>query len=212
MPFGIANAPYCFGCLMEDVLRGYQCDIYLIYMDDVIVRSATLSYSIAWLELVCQRLSEANLKLKPAKCISTTCEVLGTYRVWRGRKYKILAVKNWSTPKNAEQVQSFPSLCAYYRRFVQDFAEVSRPLRKICEKGNKFIWSDYCQESFLALKEALTTAPVRSLYLVSSLYWTRMQVNILWEQSSHKQVGQKRIKAYMNMVMNSHEQAYCVTR
>ena len=69
MPFGLANAPVTFERLMEDVLRGCQWEICLIYMDDVIVPSSTFQDSIARLELVFQRLSEANLKLKPSKCI-----------------------------------------------------------------------------------------------------------------------------------------------
>ena len=69
MPFGLANAPSTLERLMEDVMRGLQWEVCLIYMDDVIVPSATFEDSIARLELVFQRLSEANLKLKPSKCI-----------------------------------------------------------------------------------------------------------------------------------------------
>ena len=69
MPFGMANAPSTFERLIEDVMRGYQWVICLIYMNDVIVPSATFEESIIRLELVFQRLSEANLKLKPSKCI-----------------------------------------------------------------------------------------------------------------------------------------------
>ena len=69
MPFGLANAPSTFERLIEDVMRGYQWEICLVYMDDVIVPSATFEESIVRLELVFQRLSEANLKLKPSKCI-----------------------------------------------------------------------------------------------------------------------------------------------
>ena len=41
MPFGLANAPSTFERLIEDVMRGYQWEICLVYMDDVIVLSAT---------------------------------------------------------------------------------------------------------------------------------------------------------------------------
>ena len=46
------------------------------------------------------------------------------------------------------------------------------------------------------------------MYLVSSLYWTRMQVNILWEQSSRVQDGQERVIVYVNKAMNAHKRAY----
>ena len=69
MPFGLANAPSTFERLIEDVMRGLQWEVCLVYMNDVIVPSATFEDTIARLDLVFQRLSEANLKLKPSKCI-----------------------------------------------------------------------------------------------------------------------------------------------
>ena len=58
MPFGLTNAPSTFERLIEDVMRGYQWEICLVYMDDVIVPSATFEESIVRLQLVFQRLSE----------------------------------------------------------------------------------------------------------------------------------------------------------
>lgn len=58
MPFGLANAPSTFKRLIEDILRGYQWETCLIYIDDVIVPSATFDDSFLRLELVFQRLSE----------------------------------------------------------------------------------------------------------------------------------------------------------
>ena len=51
-------------------------------------------------------------------------------------------------------------LCSYYRRFVKGFADIARPLHKVCEKNSKFIWTDECQQSFERLKDALTTTPI----------------------------------------------------
>lgn len=69
LPFGLTNAPACFERLMEKVLRGLHWKSLLIYLDDVIIFSDTFSNHMSRLEEVFQRFREANLKLKPSKCV-----------------------------------------------------------------------------------------------------------------------------------------------
>ncbi|GFT79780.1 retrovirus-related Pol polyprotein from transposon opus [Nephila pilipes] len=73
---------------------------------------------------------------------------------------KISAVKNWSLPEDVHQLQSFLGLCTYYRKFVKGFSSVARPLHKLTEDKQKFLWTDECEESFRQLKEALTSSPL----------------------------------------------------
>ena len=68
MPFGLTNAPSFFERLMESVLSGLQYNICLLYLDDIIVKSATFEDHLLNLEQVFKRLKEANLKLSPKKC------------------------------------------------------------------------------------------------------------------------------------------------
>ena len=69
LSFGLANAPSTFERLMENVLRGLQWVECLLYMDDIIVPSKTVSEGLSRLEHILQRLQQANLKLKPSKCV-----------------------------------------------------------------------------------------------------------------------------------------------
>ncbi len=68
MPFGLCNAPVTFERLMELVLSGF-CKICLMYLDDVIVYSGNFYDSLDRLKIVWRRIREANLKLKPSKCL-----------------------------------------------------------------------------------------------------------------------------------------------
>ena len=112
MPFGLAYAPSTFERLIEDVIHGFQWEICLIYSDEFIVPSATFDVSIVQLELVFQRLSEANLKPKPSKCIllqrrvKFLCHIVSEEGVSTDPD-KIIAVKEWPTPRSAKQVRSF---------------------------------------------------------------------------------------------------------
>ncbi|KZS21838.1 Uncharacterized protein APZ42_011159 [Daphnia magna] len=56
--------------------------------------------------------------------------------------------------------QSFLGLCSYYRRNIQNFAAIARPLTWLKNKDITFIWGTDQGSSFNALKVALTSAPV----------------------------------------------------
>ena len=68
MPFGLCNAPATFQRLMDLVLAGVQWSHCLVYMDDIIIVGRSFKDHLQNLSVVLQRLKEANLCLKPAKC------------------------------------------------------------------------------------------------------------------------------------------------
>ncbi|XP_073154023.1 uncharacterized mitochondrial protein AtMg00860-like [Henckelia pumila] len=51
----------------------------------------------------------------------------------------------------------------YYRRFVENFSQIDRPLTQLRKKDASFVWSDACEDSFYELRRCLTTAPVLAL-------------------------------------------------
>ncbi|XP_061419148.1 uncharacterized protein LOC133349599 [Lethenteron reissneri] len=99
LPFGLTNAPATFQRLMELVMRGLQWEQCLIYLDDVIVFSRSLSEHWSRLREVFQRLRAAHLKLKPEAGVSTDPE-------------KVRAVVDWPRPRNLTEIRSFLGLAA----------------------------------------------------------------------------------------------------
>ena len=59
-------------------------------------------------------------------------------------------------------IRSFLGLCSYYRRFVKGFADIAKPLHKLTEKHQKFVWDSDCQNAFDKLKRALTGSSILS--------------------------------------------------
>ena len=57
-------------------------------------------------------------------------------------------------------VRQFLSHAGFYRRFINDFSKIAKPLYKLLEKDAKFVWETDCQESCEELKSHLTTAPI----------------------------------------------------
>ncbi|XP_071700114.1 uncharacterized protein [Rutidosis leptorrhynchoides] len=54
-------------------------------------------------------------------------------------------------------------LVGYYRRFIQYFSKIARPLIALTHKGKKFKWLKEQESAFQQLKHKLTTAPILSL-------------------------------------------------
>ncbi|KAL4153953.1 hypothetical protein QTP88_001786 [Uroleucon formosanum] len=63
-------------------------------------------------------------------------------------------------PRNPREVKSFLGLAGYYRKFVKDFSQISKPLTTLLKKEARFEWTDLCQHSFETLKGVLTTEPL----------------------------------------------------
>ena len=54
-------------------------------------------------------------------------------------------------------------LVGYYRRFIEGFSKIERPLTELTKKDKKFVWTKACEKSFQGLKKRLTIAPVLTL-------------------------------------------------
>ncbi|GFY18717.1 retrovirus-related Pol polyprotein from transposon 412 [Trichonephila clavipes] len=153
-----------------DLKSGYwQVEIHpedsLIYLDDVIIGGRTFEEHLQNIRKVLSKLSDANLKLNPSKCKFFQKEVnyLGHIISAEGVRTdpeKVSAVKNWKRPENLRELRSFLGLCTYYRKFVKGFSNIARPLHKLTESKQKFQWTKECEDSFLQLKEALTSSPI----------------------------------------------------
>ena len=73
---------------------------------------------------------------------------------------KVQAVKDFEPLKNVADVRSFLGLVGYYRRFIQGFSEIARPLNNLLHKDQRWTWTAECQAAFEQLKEKLVTAPI----------------------------------------------------
>ncbi|XP_071739465.1 uncharacterized protein [Rutidosis leptorrhynchoides] len=76
---------------------------------------------------------------------------------------KIKAIGNWEVPKTPTHVRQFLGLTGYYRRCIQDFSKIARPLTALTHKGKKFEWLKEQESAFQQLKHKLTTVPILSL-------------------------------------------------
>lgn len=159
MHFGLTDAPSSFQRLAECVLRGFNCKICLVHLDNVIIFSPSFEEHLRHLRLVCYRFRDANIKLKPSKCHFSHAEVnyFGGVVSWDGVRpdpEKIKAVQDFPIPKTPLVVRAFLGLSGYYRKFVRDFSRSAAPLHDLTKKKPNFEWTDACHASFLHKKKS----------------------------------------------------------
>ena len=218
MSFGLCNAPATFERMMEIILSGLHWEICLLYIDDVIIFADNFEQHMERLSEVLSRLQTAGLKLSPQKCqlFKTQVCFLGHVVSEKGISTdpaKIKAVEQWS-PTDVHQVRSFLGLCSYYRRFVEGFATIAKPLHKLTEKNVPFRWTEECQTAFMKLKQALCSSPILC-------YPTTRQNFVLDTDASGVGIGAvlsqldngtERVVAYYSRALNKAERNYCITR
>jgi hypothetical protein len=71
---------------------------------------------------------------------------------------KVQDVLSWNAPMSVGDIRSFLGLAGYYRRFIEGFSKISKPMTKLLEKDKKFEWTSTYEGSFQELKKRLTTA------------------------------------------------------
>ncbi|KAG7599415.1 Reverse transcriptase RNA-dependent DNA polymerase [Arabidopsis suecica] len=165
MPFGLTNAPSTFMRLMNHVLRAFIGIFVVVYFDDILVYSKSLSKHIEHLESVLNVLRKEELYANLKKCTFCTDNLvfLGFVVSADGVKVdeeKVKAIKDWPSPKTVGEVRSFHGLAGFYRRFVKDFSTIAAPLTEVIKKDVGFKWEQPQEEAFQSLKEKLTNAPV----------------------------------------------------
>jgi hypothetical protein len=73
---------------------------------------------------------------------------------------KISEILNWKQPKDVSKIRSFLGPAGYYKRFIEGFSKLVKPLTSLLEKGKEFKWDEACQNCFEELKKRLTTTPI----------------------------------------------------
>jgi hypothetical protein len=73
---------------------------------------------------------------------------------------KVKEIVVWSRPTTVTEVRSFLGLAGYYRRFIEGFSKVVKPMTSLLENGREFKWDEKCQDNFDQLKKRLMSPPM----------------------------------------------------
>jgi len=199
---------------MNSVLTGIQGLRCLVYLDDIVIYGSNLKEHNKRLIQVLDRLRGHNLKLQPDKCEFLRKEVIYLRHIITEDGIrpdpKLCAVEKFPVPRKIKDVQSFLGLAGYYRKFIEDFSKIAKPLTKLIKKGEKFNWTAEQQNAFQSLKEKLISAPILNYpdFQREFLVTTDASDYAIGAVLSQGPVGQDRPIAYASRILCKAEQNY----
>jgi len=169
MFFGLCNSPATFQTMMDDIFNNLIMEgVVVVYLDNILIFTETLEEHQRVTQRVMELLQKHNLFLKPEKYKfkKTEVEYLGVIISQNSIKMdpvKVAGVMEWPTPSNRKEVQSFLGFTNFYRRLIQGFSHLARPLFNLTRKDTEWRWGAEEQSAFDSLKERITTAPILAL-------------------------------------------------
>jgi len=151
--------------MMNHVLSDLLDVGVLAYMDDILVYAGTKSEHDHLVKEVLRRLQDNGLAVSPEKCVWRAQEVefLGYVIGKEGIKLsndKVQAVLSWKIPKSLTAVQSFLGFANFYRRVIQDYSKVARPLTELTKTTEKWEWNNEAGRAIEELKQRFMSAPI----------------------------------------------------
>ncbi|GJW88168.1 reverse transcriptase domain-containing protein [Tanacetum coccineum] len=165
MPFGLCNAPGTFQRCMMAIFHDMIEETMEVFMDDFSVFGDSFSSCLSHLDKMLKRCEDTNLVLNWEKCHFMVKEgiVLG-HKISKSEikvdRAKVDVIAKLPHPTFVKGVRSFLGHAGFYRRFIQDFSKIARPMTHLLEKETPFIFSKECIEAFNILKKKLTEAPI----------------------------------------------------
>lgn len=169
MTFGLTNAPATFQTMMDSIFviqirRGdtgaFIDDLGIGTTPDPTGRLSPEDFHIQVLKEIFQLCREHKLSLKPEKCVFLQAEIpyLGHIISRDGIRpdpVKLAGIRDWPVPTNVSQLRSYLGIMNYYRRYIEGFSNLARPLNDLLKKTAKWTWEASQQDAYQRLKDKL---------------------------------------------------------
>ncbi len=160
MLFELINESAFYQYYMNDVLFKYLHQFCQIYLDDIIIYSKILKKHKRYVQLILNRLREADLQININKCkfhVQKTIflELLISIEELKMNSRKMQAVVDWSTLNNLTQMQFFIDFCNFYQRFIKNFSKIVCSIIQFTQKKIIFEWNEVCQIIFDHMKRCM---------------------------------------------------------
>nr|GEY42235.1 putative reverse transcriptase domain-containing protein [Tanacetum cinerariifolium] len=168
MPFGLTNAPAVFMDLMNQVYKPYLDKFLIVFIDDMLIYSKDEREYEEHLKVILELLKKEELYAKFSKCefwipiVQFLSHVIDSQGIYVDPA-KIESIKDWTSPKSPTEIHQFLGLAWYYRRFIEGFSKIAKPMTKLTQMKVKFEWGNKQEASFQLLKQKLCSAPILAL-------------------------------------------------
>ncbi|GKD93175.1 putative reverse transcriptase domain-containing protein, partial [Tanacetum coccineum] len=139
--------------LMNRVCKPYLDKFVIMFIDDILIYSHNEKEHEEHLKTILELLKKEELYAKFSKCEFwiNTVKFLGHVIDSSGIHVdpaKIEIVKNWASPTTPSEIHQFLGLAGYYRRFIEGFSKIAKPMTELTQKNQKFDWGEEQEEAF----------------------------------------------------------------
>jgi hypothetical protein len=166
MLFGLSNTPATFQNMMNHIFRDLLDLGLIVYLDDILIYAETVEEHDCIITEVLKHLAANGLAISQDKCFWLTSRVdfLGYVISEEGIEMaqdKVQCIRDWERPKSLRDVQSFIRFTNFYRRFIEQFSKIAKPLSDSTKGSPKdWQWTEDMTKAFEKLKHCFTTAPI----------------------------------------------------
>lgn len=170
MPYGLTNSPIVYQRIINKTLRKFiDAGRVLVYIDDVLLMSATVEEGINLLREVLTVLTQAGFSINLRKCVFLTTEVEYLGRIVkqgqvRPSPHKIKALLNAPPPTNVKQVRQFLGLAGYFRKYIEGYATRTFCISQLTKKGALFKWGPEQEKVRQEIISRLTSEPILAIF------------------------------------------------
>jgi len=173
MLFGLTNAPAAFQRFMNDVFSNLLDMCIVVYLDDILIYSDDIRQHWSHVKEVLKRLQKAELYAKAEKCEFhlDSIEYLGYVLSLSGLTMsdaKVKTIQEWPEPKKVKDIQSFLGFTNFYRRFIFNYSDIVILLTCLTRKNTLWNFDDDCKIAFNTLKQAFTSAPILTHWILDA--------------------------------------------
>ncbi|GKG00963.1 putative reverse transcriptase domain-containing protein, partial [Tanacetum coccineum] len=151
---------------MNRVCKPYLDKFVIVFIDDILIYSKNKQEHEEHLKLILELPKKEELYAKFSKCdfwIPKVQFLEGHVIDSQGIHVdpaKIESIKDWTSLNTSMKIRQFLGLTGYYRRFIEGFSKIAKPMTKLTQKNVKFDWDDKAESAFQLLKHKLCSAPV----------------------------------------------------
>nr|GEW00879.1 reverse transcriptase domain-containing protein [Tanacetum cinerariifolium] len=165
MPFGLCNTPGTFQRCMMAIFHDKIEKTIEVFMDDFSVFVNSFETCLSHLEKMLKRFEDTNLCLNWEKSHFMVKEgIFPGHKISKNGievdKAKVDVIAMLPHPTTVKGIRSFLGHVGFYRRFIQDFSKIARPMTRLLKKDTPFFFSKECVEAFQTLKRKLIEAPI----------------------------------------------------
>ena len=165
-PFGLHVSASAMLSVLASVFSGRLKDSTIaLYMDDLMLFSATFEHHLKIVKKMLQTLRDNNLSANPGKCefafseLEFLCFRISANSI-RISERKVKAIKSITAPTNKKSLQRLLGLFNFFRKFVRNYSQNTYHMRQLLTKNTQFLWTPECQTELDYLKQCLMNDPI----------------------------------------------------